>query len=207
MSASTLPPPSLFPFGTLQIAYDGDLLRPRPWTIEQSRWAIELLPTVPDGPVLELCCGAGQIGLVVGHETGRSLVQVDDHDDACGFARINATNAGVTSDVRCARIETALRDGERFPMILADPPYVPTEDTDEHPDDPQHAIDGGADGLDVARLCLDVAARHLAPGGAVLLQLGGAHQARALCDHAHGRGLTCVETREFAADRAVLLLR
>ena len=200
MSASTLPAPSLFPFGPVQIAYDGDLLEPRAWTIEQSRWAVELESAAPAGPVLELCCGAGQIGLVVGVETGRPLVQVDDHDDACGFARINARSAGVTSDVRCARLDTALRHGERFPIILADPPYIPTDQTDAYADDPEHAIDGGPDGLDVARTCLEVARRHLAPGGAILLQLGGADQAEAL-------GIGAEERREFGPDRTVVLLR
>ncbi|HYD08740.1 MAG TPA: class I SAM-dependent methyltransferase [Acidimicrobiales bacterium] len=208
MSASTLPPPSLFRFGPLQIAYDGDLIRPRAWTIEQSRWAIELHDAgLPDGEILELCAGVGHIGLVAARETGRRIVQVDDNDDACGFARLNATAANVTSDVRCARMCVALRPDERFPLILADPPYVPSDQVEDHPDDPGHAIDGGPDGLDLARTCLDVAAAHLAPGGAVLLQLGGAHQARALCDHAHQRGLTCIETREYAPDRALLLLR
>ncbi|MEN3273049.1 MAG: hypothetical protein V7636_1810, partial [Actinomycetota bacterium] len=59
-------------FGGLEIAFDDGVLTPRPWTIEQSQWAIELLHALPDGPVLELCCGAGQIGLVVAHATGRS---------------------------------------------------------------------------------------------------------------------------------------
>lgn len=190
----------MFPFGPLQIAYDGDLLEPRAWTIAQSRWAIELAPTVPEGPVLELCCGAGQIGLVVGVETGRPLVQVDDNDDACGFARLNAANAGVVSDVRCARLTTALREGEQFPLVLADPPYIPSAETDAFADDPDHAIDGGPDGLDVARTCLEVARRHLAPGGAILLQLGGAHQAEDL-------GLGAEERREFGPDRTIVLVR
>jgi len=200
MSASTLPPPSLFPFGPLQIAYDGDLLRPRAWTIEQSRWAIELEPTVPAGPILELCCGAGQIGLVAAHATGRPIVQVDDVDEACAYAAINARAAGVDSDVRCARLTTALRDGERFPLVLADPPYVPSGETDRFDDDPDHAIDGGPDGLDVARTCLDVARRHLAPGGAIVLQLGGVDQQTTL-------GLEGCEHREFADDRVLVLVR
>jgi len=207
MSSSTLPTPSMFPFGPVEIAFDGAVLEPRAWTIEQSRWAVELHTAVPDGPVAEMCCGAGQIGLVVGVETGRPLVQVDDHEDACGYARRNAAVAEVASDVRHAPLDEAFEEGELFPIILADPPYVPSDETGKHSDDPEHAIDGGPDGLDVARECLDVAARHLAPGGVVLLQLGGAHQAEALCGHATSVGLTCVETREFAPDRAVLLLR
>jgi release factor glutamine methyltransferase len=48
------------------------------------------------------------------------------------------------------------------------------------PDDPLSAIDGGTDGLDIARACLDVIAAHLAPGGAAVLQLGTAAQAETL---------------------------
>ena len=207
MTAPVLPTPSSSRFGGLQIAHAGDLLEPRAWTIEQARWAVELHADAPAGAVLELCCGAGQIGLAVGAETKRPLVQVDVHDGACCYAALNAANAGVVSDVRCACITSALREDERFPMILADPPYVPTDEIGLHPDDPPHAIDGGCDGLELARLCLDVAAAHLAPAGVVLLQLGGLHQAEALRAHAEGQGLRCVETRGFGVDRAVLLLR
>lgn len=207
MATPTRPSPATIPFGPVEIAFDGAVLEPRAWTIEQSAWATELHTAVPDGAVAEMCCGAGQIGLVVAVETGRRLVQVDDHEDACAYARRNAAAAGVDADVRHRALDEAFEDGERFPIILADPPYVPSDETARHDDDPEHAIDGGPDGLDVARQCVEVAARHLAPGGAVLLQLGGAHQAEALCMHATSVGLTCVETREFGPDRAVLLLR
>ncbi len=40
-------------FGRLRIAFDGRVLRPRPWTTNQSAWAAEILPTAPGGPVLE----------------------------------------------------------------------------------------------------------------------------------------------------------
>src|SRR5207342_2779859 len=45
-------------FGGLSIAHDDRVLRPRRWTLHQSHWALELLPGLPDGPVLELCSGA-----------------------------------------------------------------------------------------------------------------------------------------------------
>ncbi len=138
-------------FGAVEIAFESGVLEPRDWTIEQSRWAIECCHALPDGAVLELCCGAGQIGLVVGLETGRPLVQVDDDEVACGFARRNADAAGVETEVRCGAVEHAVGDDERFVLVLVDPPYVPSGAVDEHEDDPEHAIDGGADGLDVAR--------------------------------------------------------
>ncbi|MCU1378772.1 MAG: methyltransferase, partial [Acidimicrobiales bacterium] len=141
-------------FGDVRIAYDDQVLEPRPWTIEQSRWAVELLADQPEGPVLELCAGAGQIGLVVAIHTGRRVVQVDADQRACAYALRNADAAGVEADIRCGDVERAVGRVERFCLVIADPPYVPAHETDEHPDDPGHAIDGGDDGLDVARACL-----------------------------------------------------
>lgn len=192
------------PFGPIEVAFDRDLLAPRPWTIEQSRWAIELASSVPDGPILELCCGAGHIGLVAAVETGRPIVQVDDTDSACDCARVNAAAAGVDADVRCAPIDAAIGDGERFPLVIADPPYVPTLQTDRHVEDPGHAIDGGPDGLAVARRCVEVARRAVLDSGAVLVQIGGAEQAVALAAES---GFAHHDVRAFAADRAILLLR
>ena len=44
-------------FAGLDIVWDPRVLRPRPWTAEQGRWAAEL-GSGSDGPMLELCCGA-----------------------------------------------------------------------------------------------------------------------------------------------------
>ena len=70
-------------------------------------------------------------------------------------------------------MDAVLRPEERFALVLADPPYIPSTDTGTFPEDPLSAIDGGDDGLDLARLCLSVAATHLAAGREVLLQLLG----------------------------------
>lgn len=194
-------------FGPLEIAYDREVLEPRPWTLEQSRWAAELSPDLPDGPILELCCGAGQIGLVAALETGRPLVQVDDDRGACGYARTNADAAGVDADVRHAHFEEALQPDEWFPLVLADPPYVPSSATRQLREDPGHAIDGGADGLDVARSVLAVAAAHVRHDGVVLVQLGGEHQAATMTGHAATLGLGRPEVRAYGPDRTLLVLR
>lgn len=169
-------------FGPLRIAYDERVLRPRPWTELQARWAADLVEKAPPGPVLELCCGAGQIGLLAVHGSQRRLVAVDASPVACEFTRQNAHDAGLHErvEVRADRLEEALRPEERFPLIIADPPWVPARLTDRFPEDPVAAIDGGEDGLDVARACLAVIAEHLSDGGHALLQLGSGGQARAL---------------------------
>jgi methylase of polypeptide subunit release factors len=169
-------------FGSLSIAFDHRILRPREWTAAQSEWAAEIMVGAPRGPVLELCAGAGHIGLLAVAVTGRRLVCVDSSPVACDYARANAVAAGMADrvEVREARLETALREDERFPVVIADPPWVPRDKTRNFPEDPLSAIDGGTDGLDVARACLRVVAGHLGSGGSAVLQLGTAAQADTL---------------------------
>ena len=165
--------------GGLSFAYDEHVLEPRPWTAAQSAWAAEVLDDLPLGPVLELCSGAGHIGLLAVRSNDRRLVQVDASEAACDFARVNAERAGLTDRVvvRCGPMDEAVLPEERFPLVLADPPWVPTAEVAEFPDDPVTAIDGGEQGMDVALACVDLAGRALTPAGVCLLQLGTAEQA------------------------------
>jgi release factor glutamine methyltransferase len=198
-------------FGPLQIRYDARVLTPRPWTLLQSRWAAELAAGLPAGPMLELCAGAGQIGLVAAALTGRALVQVEADAVAAGYARANADHAGLADrvEVRNARLDSAVRVDERFPIILADPPYLASADVTRWPDDPRTAIDGGADGLDLVRACVQLAAAHLERDGVVLLQVAGRAQADLVTHYLETTrpvGLMARETRHHDDERAVMLL-
>ncbi|MGZ5418450.1 MAG: methyltransferase [Nocardioides sp.] len=208
---STSPSSRTAAFGQLDIAYDEQVLEPRAWTLAQSEWAAALLATCGDGPLLEICSGAGQIGLAAALLSGRSAVLVDASAPACAFARSNAEAAGLADrvDVRHAPMTEALAVGERFPLVLADPPYIPSGQTGVFPDDPLTAIDGGADGLDLARLCLEVGAQHLDVGGHLLIQLRDAVQAERLVAEpgaVAGRLLSAVETRCYEGHGAVVHL-
>jgi methylase of polypeptide subunit release factors len=194
-------------FGPLRIEFDERVLTPRIWTFAQSRWAAELLADADAGPILELCAGAGHIGLAAAVLADRDLVQVEADRVAAGYATANAAQAGWSArvEVRCGRLETELRPDERFPLVIADPPYLPSEQVARWPEDPVTAIDGGPDGLAITRACLAVAAAHLPVGGPLLLQVAGPAQAAAVAQ----------ETTEFDRgamrvvddERAILLLR
>lgn len=177
-------------FGPLRIAFDDRVLRPRPWVQLQSRWAAELLAEAEDGPVLELCSGAGHIGLLVASLSGRRLVAVDLNPAAVHFTRHNADAAGLADlvEVREGRLEEVVGDDERFVLVVADPPWVTSDEVARFPEDPLLAIDGGTDGLAVARACLDASAGHVVTGGSVLLQLGTAAQADEILAWAADRG-------------------
>lgn len=193
-------------FGSLKINYDDRVLLPRPWTEMQSLWAAELSPGAPDGRILELCAGAGQIGLLAALLTDRGLVAVERHEAACGFAERNAREAGLGDrvEVRNVSLEAACEPDETFPIIIADPPWVPAAQTSRFPADPLTAIDGGPDGLDVARACLRVIHAQLDPHGFALLQLGTAEQVEVLREELPN-ALLMTEVR-FEGDRGLVVL-
>ena len=207
LSGTSAAPPSraCLPFGPVDIVFDESVLVPRPWTLAQSAWARQLLDTAPAGDVLELCSGAGHIGLAAVHATDRHLVQVDRDPHACDLARENAAAAGVAADVRCGPMTKVLREGEQFVLVIADPPWVPSAGVEVFPGDPVWAIDGGDDGLDIARECVRVAAQHLDPQGSVVLQLGSAEQFAQLDDTVVEHGLVTAEVRSLAGGALALL--
>ncbi len=162
-------------FGPIDVAFDESVLRPRAWTLAQSEWAAEL----SDGsPMLEVGCGAGHIGLAAAALSGTRLVQVDRDSAACRWAGLNAAANGYAELVeqRCGRAEDVLGEGERFGVVIADPPYVPSAELHLYPEDPVGAIDGGPDGLDCVRAFLAGIAGHVDPGGSVVLQVRGLAQ-------------------------------
>jgi release factor glutamine methyltransferase len=193
------------------VEFDDRVLTPRPWTFRQSEWAAEVAADAEPGPMLELCAGAGHIGLAAAVLAGRDLVQVEADAVAASYAMSNAKHADWSQrvEIRNVRLEEAVQPDERFPVIIADPPYLRSADINRWPEDPRMAIDGGTDGLDLVRACLQLAAGHLTPAGQLLLQIAGPSQAqdiRALLEGHPGWNLFRRELRVIDEDRAILLI-
>ena len=196
-------------FGPVTVEFDHTVLRPRPWTLALAEWAAELTDATV---LLEVGCGAGHIGLAAAVLSRSSLVQVDRSPAAYRWAQHNAAANGLTGLVsqRCGTVADVLAEGERFALVLADPPYVPSSEVDRFPDDPPGAIDGGPDGLTQVRSFLTEVAPHVASDGSLLLQLRGRPQVDALrawlSTGPPAPALVSVETREYGDDGAVTRL-
>src|SRR5581483_9952667 len=96
---------------------------------------------------------------------------------------------------------------ERFDLVLADPPYVPRDEVARWPDDPVAAIDGGADGLDLVRVCLDLADAHLTGRGRMLLQVAGPAQADEVARLLAERGCPLVADERRVVDERRAIVR
>jgi release factor glutamine methyltransferase len=105
-----------------------------------------------------------------------SGVGVDVCPDAVAIARDNARALGLAqrSQFVCGNFTDSLTG--RFDLIVSNPPYVATHElarlTPEVRHEPTLALDGGVDGLAAYRVIAADAPRVLAPGGAIVLEVG-----------------------------------
>jgi release factor glutamine methyltransferase len=95
-------------------------------------------------------------------------------------------------------IDLSLGPDHSFDVVTAVPPYVPTGELRLLPADvqryePRVALDGGADGLEVVRRVVSAARRLLAPGGWLLVEVGG-NQDEALAPDLAAAGFGDVES-------------
>jgi release factor glutamine methyltransferase len=97
----------------------------------------------------------------------------------------------------------------RVDILLANAPYVPTEEVRLLPaearlHEPRVALDGGSDGLDILRRVIVDAPRWLAPGGHVLVETSE-DQATAAADAMERSGLVPDVTRSDELNATVLI--
>ncbi len=166
---------------------------PRWQSLELARRATELLPEA--GTAVDLCTGSGAIAAAVQAERPSARVVATDSDPrAVACARANGIEA-YQGDLFDA-LPPDLRGGTD--VVVAVVPYVPSTELHLLPrdtldfEDAAH-YDGGADGTQVLRRVITEAPRFLRPGGALLLELGGA-QADALRPALQHDGYESVQT-------------
>jgi release factor glutamine methyltransferase len=92
-------------------------------------------------------------------------------------ARGNAVDLGLASRAAFVACDYAAALSGTFDLIVSNPPYIRSLDiaglaTEVRDHDPLRALDGGADGLDAYRALIPQAARLLAPGGILAVEVG-----------------------------------
>lgn len=187
-------------FFGLTLAVNPEVLVPRPDTETLVNWALEVLALHPttDAPprVLDLGTGSGAIALAVAHtHPAAQVTAVDASEGALRTARLNGERLGLSVNWRLGSWFEAVA-GERFDLILSNPPYIAEHDP-HLPDlrfEPRSALTAGADGLDDLRTIIQQAPAHLNPGGWLLLEHGW-DQAEAVAQLLRDRGFLGVDHR------------
>ncbi|MBN9421499.1 MAG: 50S ribosomal protein L3 N(5)-glutamine methyltransferase [Candidatus Accumulibacter sp.] len=142
----------------------------------------ELAPWVEDpwavGRVLDLCTGSGCLAILAAHAFPEARVDaVDISADALAVAARNVADYGLEERLRLVNADLfAGVQGERYDVIISNPPYVNAESVaalpEEYRREPEIALGSGHDGLDLTRRILAEAAGHLNPGGLLVVEIG-----------------------------------
>lgn len=130
----------------------------------------------PGAVVVDLCCGSGAVGAAVAAALGRVELYALDIDPTavrCARGNVAAVGGQVYEGDLYAPLPAGLRG--RVDVLVANAPYVPTEAIELMPPEardhePQRALDGGADGLDIQRRVAAAASLWLAPGGHLVIE-------------------------------------
>lgn len=130
----------------------------------------------PGTRVLDVGTGSGALAVSLAR-LGRDaqVTAVDVSDTALAIARDNARRLG--AQVRFVKSDCfAALAGERFDLIVSNPPYISREEMEtlmpEVQREPELALAGGEDGLDFYRRIAREAPAHLLPGGCLLFEIG-----------------------------------
>jgi len=131
----------------------------------------------PDS-VLDLCAGSGCIGIACAYAFEQAQVLLSDiSTDALAVAHKNIDLHEVGD--RVVAVQSDLFEGlngQRFDLIVSNPPYVDAADLATMPEEYQHepelALASGADGLDFTRRLLREAAQYLTERGVLVVEVG-----------------------------------
>ena len=205
------------PFRALELAVGPGVFVPRPETEQVAQFAIDALRAVASSePIgVDLGTGSGAIALAMASEVPHARVYaVEVSPQAFIWARQNFRSEGAeNAQLLLADLAHALSElNGTVDVVISNPPYIPLGAIPRDPEvrlfDPELALYGGEDGLDVVRRVSETALRLLRPGGTLVLEHGelqAAQIAALLTEHgwsavAHHRDLS-------GRDRATTALR
>jgi release factor glutamine methyltransferase len=174
-----------------------DVLIPRPETEHLADKVIELAARFEQPRIVDVGTGSGAIAVALAHKLPHAQITATDISSrALAVAGKNAKRNGV--DLRFLTGDLlAPVAGERFEIVVSNPPYVPNGDratlsVEVREYEPELALFAGDDGLDVYRRLIPTAFDALVPGGFVALEIGYG-QSKAITELLAGSGFAQIE--------------
>ncbi|MBN1870306.1 MAG: peptide chain release factor N(5)-glutamine methyltransferase [Candidatus Omnitrophica bacterium] len=173
-------------FYGMTLFVDRRALIPRPETeilVDLAIHTVKSDPRKETLKALDLGIGSGNMtAALLKNLPHMTMTALDISDEALDLARQNAKHHGVESRVNflcddMARyLKEAVVKGEKFDMVVSNPPYIPTQQLGKLPIDvqqePRIALDGGDDGLRFCRAIIEYAWQILQEKGFLAMEIG-----------------------------------
>ena len=166
-------------FRALTLSIGPGAFVPRPETEMVAQLAIDALLAVasPEPIAVDLGTGSGAIAIALATEVPHArVVAVELSPDAFVWAKLNARDSGAENlSLVLGDFAHALPglDGT-VDVLVSNPPYIPVDAVPRDPEvrfhDPELALYGGPDGLDLVRAISRRGLALLRPGGALVLE-------------------------------------
>lgn len=173
------------PFGDLELEVGPGVFTPRPETELLAHQAIhdaqQFVPQQGELRVVDLCAGSGAIGIAIAAAIPYvSLVSVEISEPAAQYLSKNLErHVPERSQALVADVATLNHPwAGSVDLVVSNPPYlVPGDPLDKETSnfDPDQALFGGVDGLDVIRQVVDASRHLLRSGGVVAIEHGVDH--------------------------------
>ena len=128
--------------------------------------------------VLDLCTGSGCLAILAASTFHNATIDASDvSQDALYVARINLKEHDLETSITLHHSNLFEKlQGQKFDLIISNPPYVATAEVDafpaEYAHEPRLAHEGGEDGFDLVRAIIKQAPQHLNKGGGLLCEIG-----------------------------------
>ena len=199
-------------FWSLPLRITPDVLVPRPETETVVEAVLAIAARSRPTRIADLGVGSGAILLALLSELPLAFGVGTDRDPAAlGVARDNARRHGLGARAGFVACDFGAALAGSCDLVVSNPPYIPAgEIADLAPDvrdyDPRAALDGGPDGLAAYRAIAADAARLLAPGGWLAVEIGiGQADAVAALFARHGLQVADAPHRDLAGRPRVVM--
>jgi release factor glutamine methyltransferase len=164
-------------FFSREFEVDASVLIPRPETEALVEAALARARGIDAPKILDVGTGSGAIAITLALELPKARVSATDvSPGAIEAARANARRLAATVEFRRGDL-VAPFTGERFDLIVSNPPYVPSGELaglapEVRDHEPRVALDGGVDGLEVYRVLAGSVGEALEEDGGIVVEIG-----------------------------------